>query len=428
MEEKLKKFLENGELYSALGFCLGEYENSTGIEKQKIRTVLDLLVANDEVLASVDDSLRERYEKSTGTPLDEPAVENFVGKAAFPVYNESGSSMVMMEVKDNFPEGVIGFSATDESKGSLFDCLKILWYFIQKNLKASDLSKNDVTVTNWGFRYTVYTNPEVTGRLATPSNLIIDGGSFQFAAFVASISKVTGIPVNPGFIFTGSFESSERLAGVEGIPQKAALIMRERPGFKKIVIPSRSYFSNNDKKFIAQNEELFLEVNSIEDLVEVVFGKPVSELLVFSKTERHKLGVCRIIADSIGIREIELYDKLDGVAFNKKKYRFNVVYCSMTRANTEIKFNIFPIPEIAYSISHQPGADILFVIDYPSANTYLGNFISNNSQTTAAYSIGIKKDGEDAQIFAHRQGSSDKYIGKYYLKSDLRLGDILTEN
>lgn len=421
MEQEVKQFLSDGKHYSALKHCLTACESATGITRQQIRTVLDILTDNDEILTSADDELRSRYKQVAGKELGYPVPDNFVGKAAFPVFNEAGSSMVMLEAKENHPEGVIGFSATDEANGKLFDCLKILWQFLQKNLRASDLLKNDVTVTNWGLRFSTYANPEHTGRLATENRLIIDGGSFQFAAFIASVSKVTGIPVDPGYIFTGSFDSSEKMAGVTGIPEKVALVRKERPGFKKIVIPNRNYFSNSDKKFIIQNEGIFLEVNSIEELVEKVFEVPVNKLFVFDTAVRHRLGVCRIIAKNLGIREIELYDKLDDRVFNRKKYSFNVVHCSLKRPNVNIKFNVFPIPEIAFSIDDVPGTDILVVFDYPNANVYLGNYISNNTQTAYVYSIGIGQDGLEAQIFANRKGNSDKYIGKFYQKSQLGL-------
>lgn len=421
MEQEVKQFLSDGKHYSALEHCLTTFESASGIVRQQIRTVLGILTDNDEILASMDDELRSRHKRLTGEEPGYPIPDSFVGKATFPVYNESGSSMVMMEVKENHPEGVIGFSATDEANGKLFDCLKILWQFLQKNLRASDLPKNDVTVTNWGLRYSAYSNPEHTGRLATENRLIIDGGSFQLAMFVATVSKVANKPVDPGYIFTGSIESSERLAGVTGLKEKVGLIKKERPAFKKIVIPHRDYFSTAEKRFISENEMIFLEVRSLEELVNEVFGEPITKLLNFNKEKRHSLGVCRILAENRGLKKIELYDTLDGKIFNKKEYSFNVVNCSLKRPNVNIKFNVFPIPEIAFSIDDIPGTDILVVFDYPNANVYLGNYISNNTQTAYVYSIGIGQDGREAQIFANRKGNSDKYIGKFYLKSQLGL-------
>lgn len=314
---------------------------------------------------------------------------------------------------------IMGFKADDKTTGNFYSSLLLFWQFIQTELRAVEPEmKNDVTVLNWGLNYTAYSNGVEEERLMTGNDFEIEGDSFHFAALVATISNITDIPVDPGLIFTGTFENVEKVAKISNLKEKTAFLLKEHPGLKKIVIPHRDSFSGSDKQYIRENESLFLEVESIPDILEKVFNKKIDLLFRFSKTKRHKLGTCRIIAENVGDKEITIYDKMDDKIVNEEKKKFNVIHCTVSKTDTNVKYNVFPMPFMAFD----PGDSrnlTLIVIDYPSANQYLGNYMSNNSQTNNAYAIGIGQGRVEAQIFAHRRGNNIMLPGKYFRFVDI---------
>lgn len=414
METKIKKMLSKGEYLSALNECIRSFEEASGVDKYPVKTVLRLLVGNNEVISAIDEETALKIENILEQPLPPLDYDHFIGRAAFPVYNKSGCRLVYLRAAEKVLTPIMGFKADNKTTGNFYSSLLLFWHLIQAELKAAEPEKkNDVTVLNWGLTYTAYSNPVEEERLMTENNFDIEGDSFHFAALVATVSSITDIPVDPGLIFTGTFETVERTAKISNLKEKTAFLLNEHPGLKKIVIPHRDSFSGSDKQFIRENESLFWEIESMADLLEKVFNKKIDQLFRFSKTKRHKLGTCRIIAKNVGVKEVTIYDKMDNEIVNVEKKKFNVIHCTVSKTDTNVKYNVFPIPIIAFDPGNSRNLTLI-VIDYPSANPYLGNYMSNNSQTNNAYAIGIGQGRVEAQIFAHRRGDNIMLPGKYF--------------
>lgn len=419
METVIKKHLAKGEYHSALTECITVFEKSSGVDKYPVKTLLKLLTGSNEIISTVDVNTIRKIENILEQPLVPIDYDHFIGRAAFPVYNKSGCRLMYLRASEKVLTPIMGFKADDKTTGNFYSSLLLFWQFIQTELRAVEPErKNDVTVLNWGLNYTAYSNGVEEERLMTGNDFEIEGDSFHFAALVATISNITDIPVDPGLIFTGTFENVEKVAKISNLKEKTAFLLKEHPGLKKIVIPHRDSFSGSDKQYIRENESLFLEVESIPDILEKVFNKKIDMLFRFSKTKRHKLGTCRIIAENVGDKEITIYDKMDDKVVNEEKKKFNVIHCTVSKTDTNVKYNVFPMPFMAFD----PGDSrnlTLIVIDYPSANQYLGNYMSNNSQTNNAYAIGIGQGRVEAQIFAHRRGNNIMLPGKYFRFVDI---------
>jgi hypothetical protein len=417
MVEQIKEYLSKGAYYSAINTCLNYYDSSDELEKLEIRTQMKNLLALNDVLAAVDGNTKARLETIFESPLPEIDHNHFVGRACFPGYNEMGSSLVVLEASNieiKNSEDLIRFKTNDETRSGLLTLLLLLWQYLHKNISAEEIKGNDVTVLNWGHIYKCYSNPATSGRLKTDTFEEINGDSLQFAAIVATISLITHIPVDPGFVFTGAFKSIKNSKKIGDLIQKVELIKREKPSVKKIVIPPRAEFPTLEREFITKNEELFLEVDGFTELIEKVFGKPVESLLCFNMKERHSLGTSRIIAKNLGDKTITIYNKLLNSRFNFDTATFNVVRCKRTEDFERTEYLLFPLDNINFIPDARIDKETLLVIDMISTVVNIGNLISNNSQSPVVFAAGIGYEPKEAQIFAHPKGKNPRYLGKYF--------------
>jgi len=417
MIESIKECLKKGAFFSAVDTCLKLYDSSPELEKLEIRTQLKKLLALNDVLAAVDENTKARLEMIFDSPLPEIDHNYFIGRACFPGYNETGSSLVMLEAKNieaKNSDDLIKFKTNDETRSGLLTLLLLFWQYLHKNISAEEIKGSDVTVLNWGHIYTCYSNPATSGRFYTENSDEINGDSLQYAAIVATISLITHIPVDPGFVFTGAFKTIKNSRKIGDLIQKVDLIKREKPSVKKIVIPPRSEFAAMEREYIAKNEGLFLEVDGFTELIEKVFGKPVETLLCFNTKKRYSLGTCRIIAKSVGDRQLKIYNKLLNSRFNFDTASFNVVHCTRTEDFEKTEYLLFPLDSINFIPDVRIEKETMVVLDMISTVVNIGNLISNNSQSPVIFAAGIGYDPKEAQIFAHPKGKNPKYLGKYF--------------
>ncbi len=422
VEHQVKEHLSKGRHNSALRTVIDAFNNSGGIEKQQYKTLAEILLQHDEVRASLGDDLRNLILSETFLPgIDlKPDKYHFTGMASFPVFNESGCRIAMLECGQKGDSKLIDFKSTEEVAGSFYTAANMILQFTQENINALEFTGNDVTVMNWGFSYKFGYNPFTHGRLATANDDQLDGDSFHFAALAATISSISEQPVDPGFIFTGAFESQKRLRPVSRLVEKTALVRKERPGFRKIVIPPKALFRGADRELIESNPDIFLEIIDFNDFIEKIFGCSPKQLLKFERSKRHSLGLARVIAHDTGIRKLELYDKIGDAKLNRSTKSFRVFRCIVDRPNENVKYNVFPCPRIYVPDTTTNDFPTLILIDYASANHYLGNTMSNNGVSSHYFSIGIGRESVEAIIFACRTASESWIIGKYFLTSEVK--------
>ncbi len=422
LNETTRQLLSTGRHNSAIRAILNALQNSKGIEREKLKTQLQVLLRNDEVKSALDDEMRVTLAGDDMLPGFElvPDKYHFTGKAAFPVFNESGCRIAMLNCEQKHENKIIDFRADSATKGAFYTAVNEVWQFLQRHITAKEFEGNDVTVMNWGLSFSFHYNPFIDGILKTVNDDSLEGNSFHFAALAASLSLISEKPVDPGYIFTGTFERFDLMRAVTMLVEKTKLILRERPTFKKIVIPHRSLFKGADRRLIEENENYFLEIRNFNQFSEKIFGMSISDLLKFEKAKRHHLGIARVIATDRGIKELTLYDKLGDEKLNATKMKFRIQDCEISRPHENVWYNVFPVPTIYTPFKDSNGPPTMILINYPSANTYVGNLLSNNGPSKNAFAIGLRKEPVEAQIFAYRTATQGGIIGKYFALSEIK--------
>ncbi|GJQ32169.1 MAG: hypothetical protein HBSAPP04_10080 [Ignavibacteriaceae bacterium] len=420
--EKVKQFLSTGRHNSAIRAILEALQTSKGIERERLKTQLQVLLLNDEVKLALDDEMRATLAGEDMLPGFEliPDKYHFTGKAAFPVFNESGCRIAMLNCEQKHENKIIDFRADSATKGTFYTAVNEVWQFLQRHISAKEFDGNDVTVMNWGLSFSFHYNPFADGILKTVNDDSLQGDSFHFAALAATLSLICEKPVDPGFVFTGTFERFDLMRAVTMLVEKTKLILRERPSFKKIVIPHRNLFKGADRRLIEENENYFLEIRNFNEFSEKIFGMSISDLLKFEKAKRHHLGIARVIATDRGIKELTLYDKLGDEKVNATKMEFRIQDCEISRPHDNVWYNVFPVPTIYTPFKDSNGPPTMILINYPSANTYVGNLLSNNGPSKNAFAIGLRKEPVEAQIFAYRTATQGRIIGKYFALSEIK--------
>lgn len=102
-----------------------------------------------------------------------------------------------------------------------------------------------------------------------------DGPSAGVAIFSALISLLTGIPVDPNIAMTGEITLRGKVMPVGGIKEK--VIAAKRAGIKKVILPK---WNKKDLKEIPDyiKKDLdFVFIDSVDELVEQVFGEKLRE-------------------------------------------------------------------------------------------------------------------------------------------------------
>lgn len=186
------------------------------------------------------------------------------------------------------------------------------------------------------------------------------------------------------------------------------------------MIPHRSLFKGADRRLIEENENYFLEIRNFNEFSEKIFGMSIADLLKFEKAKRHHLGIARVIATDRGIKELTLYDKLGDEKVNKSKMKFRIQDCEISRPHENVWYNVFPVPAIYTPVKESNDPPTMILINYASANTYVGNLISNNGPSKDVFAIGLGKKPVEAQIFAYRTATQGGIIGKYFALSEIK--------
>ncbi len=421
VEQKVKDHLSRGLHHSAIRTVVDAFKSSGGIERQKHKTLAELLLRNDEVKSALDEDLKQKIKTEDFLPgLDLKTDKyHFTGMAAFPVFNESGCRVAMLRCEQKYDYKLIDFEASPEVAGSFLTAANVIWQYVQKHIGAVEFPGNDVTVMNWGISFAFHYNPFESGRLVTPNLDHLEGDSFHFAALASVLSFITEVPVDPGFIFTGSFEDSGKMSRVSMLCEKTEVIRKERPGFRKIVIPHRGLFRGADRDLIENNPGIFLEIRSFDDFIEKIFGRSPGEFLRFEKVKRHSLGIARVIAEDMGVKQLTLFDRWEEQKVNERQKTFRVLNCTIKRRDANVKYNVFPCPRIYVPETGSNDQPTLILINFPSANTYLGNMMSNNGISSHFFAIGLNAEAVEAMIFACRTANEGWVIGKHFLIKDL---------
>ncbi|KAA0249614.1 MAG: hypothetical protein EDM75_13240, partial [Chlorobiota bacterium] len=120
--EKVKQFLSTGRHNSAIRAILEALQTSKGIERERLKTQLQVLLLNDEVKLALDDEMRATLAGEDMLPGFEliPDKYHFTGKAAFPVFNESGCRIAMLNCEQKHENKIIDFRADSATKGTFY--------------------------------------------------------------------------------------------------------------------------------------------------------------------------------------------------------------------------------------------------------------------------------------------------------------------
>lgn len=419
--EKVKQLLSAGRHNSAIRELLQAMQAGKGVEKERIKTQLSVLLKHDEVKCAIDDASLQIIlnEETMSEEETKPDLYHFTGKAAFPVFNESGCRIAMLNCEQANSQTPMKFDASPEVKGSFLSAIRIVQQFIQENIRASEFNGNDVTVLNWGHLFSFHYNPVKEGIFMTGNKDILEGDSFHFAALASMISFVSKRPVDPGFIFTGAFEGPTAMKVIGKLKEKCEVIKSERPSCQKIVIPDRSNFKGQERAYIEANPAIFLEISGFDDFVIKIFKLKAEELFRFSDDLRHQLGICRIIAHDYGEMDLELYDNIDKEKFNITTQRFRVINCKATPGDRSVMYNVFPLPKIYYRQSGSGVSPTLILINHYAANHNVGNLMFNNGQSHCAFAIGIGAPPTYAMIFAYKFPPNPGLVGKFFSMNGL---------
>jgi len=233
--EKVKQLLSTGRHNSAIRAILNTLQNSKGIEREKLKTQLQVLLRNDEVKLALDNEMRATLTGDDMLPGFElvPDKYHFTGKAAFPVFNAGGCRIAMLNCEQKHENKIIDFRADSETKGAFYTAVNEVWQFFQRHISAVEFEGNDVTLMNWGLSFSFHYNPFTDGVLKTVNDDSLEGNSFHFAALAASLSLITEKPVDPGYIFTGTFERFDLMRAVTMLVEKPNSFFMKDPHLKR---------------------------------------------------------------------------------------------------------------------------------------------------------------------------------------------------
>jgi hypothetical protein len=328
-----------------------------------------------------------------------PVNEN-IGFAEFPVVSDDNTfiSSIMIEEETN------NLKKIDHriiNKQNLDEVLSYLYSIINKNLQNINTNNKDIFILNFQKKIKIKNHHFDNINFA---NLEITGSSFLFAAVVAFISHFFNLPVNSNYIYTGAFDKKGNSIAVNSIDKKFEIIKQERPNTQKIFIPPINLIKDEKTISIIQsNNPLFVEIQNINDLIEKVFGKNITE-------------ICKVDTEAISSN----YQNVKCKFLNNKKVTISKKnYPNETIENQNIElwtfngnsFDVFPV-DINFEQNNKEKPNYI-IFNGKVANIYTGNILAHSyKQSNVYFCTKEGKDG-DIRIFARPQGDT-KYIG-YYL-------------
>jgi ATP-dependent Lon protease, bacterial type len=254
--------------------------------------------------------------------------------------------------------------------------------------------------------------PELTGR------------SLHFASIVATVSLITGRYINPEFVFTGTLNVNGKSEKIGHLIEKSELVKAERGTSVKIVIPDINSFPKPERDYIENNRNIFKPVKNLEELIEAAFEIPADEVLTIQDEKRYEIGSTRLIAENLGVRQLTLYHRFDDYKFSHAVHNFNVVRCKVFEPiglENKSVYNVYPLQQINFLPNPRNGLETLVVINFRTSISLTANLVSNNPQSRDIYAIRMGPKSDEYQIFAHPQGKSREYVGKYFNQADLEL-------
>ncbi|MCK9280552.1 MAG: hypothetical protein M0P71_08025 [Melioribacteraceae bacterium] len=365
MINKLDTFIRFENYSDALELLSERHHNSSNLEKKKVEEAASSLLNNEFISYKLSKQKFDTY-KNLFAPTEDITknmrLTGRIGEAEFPSISKDYSSIqavvIAQSAKNIEIDKHLDYDDNEEiseSEIKLFNLIGNIQNKIQASLK-------NTTILNWGITLKLR-NRLYSGKLlnekSEESKIEIKGGSFHFAAGAALVSYIFKKPINPDFIFTGTFNTktgeAERINDIE---EKIKLIKRERPNTVKFFIPSLKCFPQHESDIISQTP--FIDpVENIDDLIKKVFGSSIEELVLELGEKEKSLGYARIFANHIGDREIDFFKDFsimnseNKISLIHKKKRITILHFDRNDINDREAYQLFPLDSTKF-LSNTP--------------------------------------------------------------------------
>jgi|GEM_PF-6260557 len=404
--EKINKLLELENYNSALKLLVSQYEQEKSHKKGEYEEKIISLINKPPIMCNFSEEFSEKLSTLFGDNYKKVSYSNGIGVAEFPVVNESLASVWKLEVIDD-----ASFSMKDfNQKVEPYSVLMRLLNLINSKLSSEDGSLRDIFILNWGFKVVLKDHILLGTKLLTKDSRKVEGTSYTFALIAAAISKLFNKSIPKNLIFTGSFTPDGKSKKIQNILKKFDVIKEERPFFDKIVIPAREHLDEEEKDFISNNNQYFLEVNDIEDFVKKVFNEAMDDMCTMSDEKRHKIGKSYIKSSYKG--EVNL--KIKNVYTDEEEELKKTVELWEFVRNADYYF--YPTLDSGFSNKSQSNGKVI-VIDGICSNCHLGFLIAHEfRQRDALFALRNGKGQHDAIIFAVPRGGNDVNKLGWYIK------------
>ncbi len=382
------------------------YKSAEKFEKGGIYADIESLLKNGYVNFILDQNLKIKIcsELNLNDKIYlNPELPPQIGVAEFPAVEKDFATVLRL----NAVEGDFGSSLKKfEDKIDYYYAYNKLGDDINENLVNADDNSKDTYVLNWGIGIELAQNVFGENKFGNGSQIKVKGSSYTFAAVAAFVSKLFNIPVPQNIIFTGSFDKNGRAKTINDLSKKLELIKAERPNAKSIIIPYKELFDNSTRKLIEDNKNLFVEINSITDLIKAVFNKKLTELCMLSPEKLHSLGSSRIRARFFDNAEYSFRNQIGEI---KKLHKTLQIW----EFQKNLLYDVFPVKKLSFENKKYPNADLI-LFDGPIPNIYTGFFMGHLlKQSSALFAIHDGKDNDKFIIFAHPKG--DTSLVNWYL-------------
>jgi hypothetical protein len=395
--------IKNENYIIAIEHLLAEYYNN-GKDTDILEIVNNILSNSQIANFFTDNNFKQTNEILTSAgyiQIDRRPKENKIGIAEFPIVGENNNYSSIRAIEITEGKNNTDIESKIDNKEELFNALKFIEDEIQKNILDNDGKTRDLTILNWGkiigIRQHLLSN---TKHVPKNNNFKINGTSLHFAAVVALVSKILNLPINSNYIFTGAVNPNGVSGKIGDIDKKIQLILKERPLTQKIIIPSKSLFTDAEQKIIVSSDK-FIEVKDVFQLIEKTFDKNLKDLTKLDLNARKNLGRARIWAEFFGNKEINFINNNSNITENK-----NVIVLHFIRPEDDpTAFKIFPIERVYHEIYNSVPNFIIF--EGSVANHYTGQLISSNQyrQFDAIFGVRLGRSPE-VIVFAAPRGSN----------------------
>lgn len=390
----------NENYISAVELLLTKYNSSSDPDYlETIHNILSHPQINSNFPDEFVNTLNKILDAKGFESIIKNVIENKIGSAEFPVVGEDNSSNAIRTIEVNDGKDNIGIDSKIVNKKEFFNIIRFVQIKTQENLCDIEGSTRDVTILNWGLDFKIREH-QLKGRKYNLEdlNFAIKGTSLHFAAVVACVSKIFNLPVNSDYIFTGAFNEKGEALGVTSLDKKVKLISKERPNTKKIFIPPKSKFNEEEQKIISSDK--FVEVENIQRLIEKVFNKKLIDIAKVKLNVRKNLGRARIWAEHVGKKKLTFNRDFSEAKSETK----NVVVLHFIRPDDDpTAFKIFPVEKVYHEFN-----DFNFIIfEGAVANHYTGQLMTSNDYRQSNCIFGVRLGrSKEVLVFAAPRGSN----------------------